>query len=391
MIDGTEPAAPDGPGRRRPRATGSVVVGAVDGVLVVALPSAVLAVAAMLVWAALGAPSGLDGFIRAAADVWLLGHGVDVRFAAPGGPFPVTVAALGPALVTAAAAIRAGRRAARAAAPVAALAGTVAGAAVASAGLLITGTSAVAAPDPVQAVLWPTLLVGGCALLALRSARRTGRAVPPDVRAGLAAAALLLAVAALALAVLIVANLSAVVGLMETLSAGVVGGFGLTVLQLLALPTLVVWAASWLLGGEVTLGAGSATGPFGAQVGPLPALPVLGAVPVDPPAAAALVLLVPVLIGFGVAALARRTGARTGAVRFGAVVGVVAGLVLGVLAAACAGSAGPGRFASVGPDGLLVAGLAALLIGLPAMLGAAVLRPPASPPDPAEEAVEAAR
>src|SRR3954447_23611791 len=61
-------------------------------------------------------------FYRAAADTWLLGHGTDVRFALdpavaaavglPGAadPFVVTVGALGPALVTALLAVRAGGR-----------------------------------------------------------------------------------------------------------------------------------------------------------------------------------------------------------------------------------------------------------------------------------------
>jgi hypothetical protein len=35
---------------------------------------------------------------------------------------------------------------------------------------------------------------------------------------------------------------------------------------------------------------------------------------------------------------------------------------------------GPGRLAVVGPDAILAAGLTAVLVGLPAMLGAAVVR-----------------
>ena len=143
-------------------------------------------------------------------------------------------------------------------------------------------------------------------------------------------------------------------------------------------------ALAWIVGAGVTLGTGSAVGPFAGSTGPLPALPVLGAVPVDPPAFAAAVLVLPVVAGFAAVLLVRRGGAMTGALPLGAVTGVVAGLGAGVLAAASAGAAGPGRFAAVGPDALVVAGLTLVLVGLPALLAAAVVRAPA----PQSEAVD---
>ena len=190
---------------------------------------------------------------------------------------------------------------------------------------------------------------------------------------------LLLAAAAIALTVLLLARFADVVALDESLDAGPIGGLVLTCLQILAMPTFVVWAASWLLGAGVGLGTGSMTGPFVGGVGPLPALPVLGAVPADPPAWAAAVLLIPVLAGFFAAVLVRRGGARTGALPLGLVAGLLAGAAMGALAAASAGVVGPGRLVAVGPDALLVAGLTAVLVGLPALLGAAVVRPTTLP------------
>lgn len=381
------PSALETPTGPRPRRIGAVVVGAVDGLLAVALPFAVLAALAVLAWAGLGRADAWTPAVSAAADVWLLGHGVDVRFAVAGAPFTATVAVLGPALVTALCAVRAGRRAAATPFPVVAWVAQLVAVAVAAAVLLGIGTTAAAAPSAWQGLLLPVALTAVASLAGLRSARADGRPLPDGVRAGLMAALLLLAAAAVLLTVLLLARFADVVALDESLDAGPLGGFVLTCAEILAMPTLVVWAVSWLVGAGVTLGTGSVIGPFAGQVGPLPALPVLGAVPVDPPAWAAAVLVLPVVAGFAVALLVRRRGAATSPVPLGALTGLVAGLVLGVLAAASAGAAGPGRFAAVGPDGLLVGLLTAVLVGLPAMLGAAVVRPqPPEVQDPAQEA-----
>jgi hypothetical protein len=351
------------------------VVGAVDGLLGVALPFAVLASLAVLAWAGLGRPEAWTPYVSAAADVWLIGHGVDVRFAVAGAPFTVTAAALGPALITALAAVRAGRRAVATGSPGVAWAAQLVATVVTSAVLLRIGTSAAASPTAWQAVLLPLAVVALGSLAGLRSARAGASPLPAGVRAGLIAVLLLVAAAGVALTALLLARFADVVALDESLDAGVLGGFVLTCAQILAMPTFVVWAAAWLLGAGTSLGTGSVTGPFAGQAGPLPALPVLGVVPVDPPVWAASLLLVPVLAGFAAALLVRRGGARTAAVPLGLVCGVVAGLAMGLLVAGSAGAAGPGRLVAVGPDAVLVAGLAAALIGLPAMLGAAVARP----------------
>jgi hypothetical protein len=362
------------------------VVGAVDGVLGVALPFAVLAALAVLAWAGLGRPEAWTPLVSGAADAWLIGHGVDVRFAVPGAPFTVTAAALGPALITTLCAVRAGRRAAATEAPAAAWIAQLLSTVGASAGLLRIGTSVVAAPVAWQALTLPLLVVALGSVAGLRAGRPGAAPMPSGVRAGLIATLLLLAAGAVALTVLLLARFDGVVALDESLDAGPIGGLVLTCLQILAMPTFVVWAAAWLLGAGVGLGTGSVTGPLVGQVGPLPALPVLGAVPVDPPSWAAVVLLVPVLAGFFAVVLVRRGGATTGALPLGLATGGVAAVGMGLLAVASAGAAGPGRFVAVGPDALLVAGLTAGLVGLPALLGAAVVRPrPRLPPSEAAD------
>ncbi|MDQ1530027.1 MAG: hypothetical protein QOE37_132, partial [Microbacteriaceae bacterium] len=77
-------AIPAAPGRAA-RAV-AALIGAVDALAAVALPFGVLVVAALVAWAGFGASAPWFAFVRGAADVWLLGHAVDVRFAPPSGP-----------------------------------------------------------------------------------------------------------------------------------------------------------------------------------------------------------------------------------------------------------------------------------------------------------------
>lgn len=343
-----------------------------------------LASLAVLAWAGLGTSEAWTPSVSAAADVWLIGHGVDVRFAVAGAPFTVTAAALGPALITALGAVRAGRRAVATGSPIEAWLAQLVATGIASVVLLRVGTSAAATPSLWQAIVLPLGVVTVASLVGMRSERPGVRPVPAGVRAGLMAALLLLAAAGIAFTALLLARFADVVALDESLDAGVLGGFVLTCLQILAMPTVVIWAAAWLVGAGTGLGTGSVTGPFAGQAGPLPALPMLGAVPVDPPAWAAAVLVVPVLAGFAAAVLVRRGGSGMNALPLGLVGGLVAGAVIGGLVAASAGAAGPGRFVSVGPDALLAAGLTTALVGIPAMLGAAVVRPRVPPSEGAD-------
>ena len=121
----------------------------------------------------------------------------------------------------------------------------------------------------------------------------------------------------------------------------------------------MIWAASWFVGPGFAIGAGSHVSPLGTALGPMPAIPMLGAVPSGDLAFGYLGLLVPVVAGFlaGAAvrpALVRQLDDRRWPWLVGTAVlgGVFGGLLLGLLAAASGGSAGPGRFAEVGPDPL---------------------------------------
>ncbi|MEZ5189476.1 MAG: DUF6350 family protein [Schumannella sp.] len=112
---------------------------------------------------------------------------------------------------------------------------------------------------------------------------------------------------------------------------------------------------------------------LGTALGPVPALPIFGAVPTGDLAFGFAGLLVPVVAGFlaGAAvrpAIERALGAvRPGGLLLTAVAGGAAGAVLlGALAWASAGSAGPGRLVDVGPSPWAV-GFAALAELVPAI------------------------
>lgn len=343
------------------------------------LPVAALVVVALLVWAVdAGARPGWTGYYAAAADLWFVGHGADIAFRPAGvAPFAVTVAALGPALATALAGLRAGRRAQGTVAPGGALVTGTATVAALDVLLLLTASRPIAALDPVQAIALPALVYGAAALLGALLAG--GTVLPPGpvladaLRVGLGAVAAVTAAAALAVTALLIVSLPAVVSLSESVHAGATGGLALTAVQLALLPTVVVWAVAWFVGPGFALGAGSSIGPLGTHLGPVPALPMLGALPDGSGPVGLGVVLVPVVAGFLVGVLTARrsdrplTGARPLVV--GLLGGLLGGAVIGLLAAASAGGIGPGRLAVAGPQPLLVGGIAALEIAIPAVLG----------------------
>ncbi len=388
----------------------TVLFATLEAVAIVAAGIAVPLVVLSLVWAVhLGFDPEWAVIWRAAIDVWLLGHGVDVTLtldaetaaalgvAGAEAPVPLTIALLGFALVSALLGARLGRRIAegghpRIGAPVALVA--VAGA---SLGATLFAVHPLARPSIWQGVLLPTVVIGVGLVVGLLpgndDARRLVERIPADWRAGLAAAlraglgaaAATLAASAVLVTALLVVGFAEEIRLYEALHTEVVGGIALTVGQAALLPNLVVWAGSWLVGPGFALGAGSLVSPLGTSVGPVPALPVLGALPTGDAPFAFAGLLVPVVAGFlaGVAvrpALDRVFGGLPPVV--GALVaagsGAIGGLALGLLAAASAGAAGPGRLAEVGPDALAVGLAAAAEFAVATGLGLAVsarLRP----------------
>ncbi len=381
----------------------TALLAALDAVIVVAIGVGIPLVPLTILWATqFGLAVDWLDFWRASGDLWLLGNGVDLLLTVDpalalrlgvegaGVPFEAGIALLGFAVVTALLGVRAGRRLGATPYPVTgAVVGVVA---VGGLALLVavSAGSAGALPSLTQSAVFPAFIYAlGLAIGYTWTARRVApvefgtssgiRArvsaladgLPPGdrglvalvLRGGAIAAAGVIGVSAVAMALILLFNFSSIVALYESLQAGLMGGISLTLAQLALLPNLIIWTASWFVGPGFAIGTGSAVSPLGTQLGLVPSLPVLGALPQGTPAFGFAGLLVPVVIGFLTAAVLRPAylahvrgragrGIRLAATALGC--GAVGASILALLALWSGGAAGPGRLADVGPDAGLV-------------------------------------
>ena len=246
-------------------------------------------------------------FWRASADTWLVGHGVDMQvtldaelaasIGATETAFAVTIAPLGFALLTLLLALRAGRRVGetryRSLGALTALGTFV----LLSTGLTFSALYPLARPSIAQGIVLPTLVFAlGFGIGLLRTARAEGddtgsslrdwiadwspsirAVVRTALQAGAAAVAATLAISALLASLLIALNYAEVISLYEGTHAGVVGGVALTLGQIAFMPNLVIYGATWLVGPGFAIGAGSSVSPLSTVLGPVPSIPVLGA------------------------------------------------------------------------------------------------------------------
>ena len=119
--------------------------------------------------------------------------------------------------------------------------------------------------------------------------RRLAGAGPRSVpRAVVGAQLVMLAAGAAVLVTGLVRHLDRVEALHSTRSIpGSAGGIALLLVQLALVPNAFVWAGSYALGAGFSLGTGSVVAPAGTELGILPGLPLLGALPGHGPGGAA--------------------------------------------------------------------------------------------------------
>ncbi|MFE4467449.1 DUF6350 family protein [Leifsonia sp. NPDC056824] len=408
------------------------LLAALEAVIVAAIGLAICLVPLTVLWAAQYHLAGDFAIVwRATADIWLLGHGVNLAVTldpqlvgslglpAAAAPFQVTIALLGFAALTAGLGVRTGLRAAETP-----YRSTGAVSALAVFFLISVVVTATAGSDLVQPSLWrgfvlPTFVYAlgigiGFVFAALRGVREpsadhagdrkgddratsaAGRAAAPvgvavrsrvaavpapvraavlgALRAGSAATAIVIGLSALLLTLLIFGNYGTIIGLYEQLQTGVAGGIALTVAQLAFLPNLVIWLMSWLVGPGFAIGTGSTVSPIGTALGPLPGVPLFGVIPAHGYTFGLAGVIVPLLAGFVAAALLRgtrraQTDGALALVLTALGIGVVAGIELGLLAWWSSGALGPGRLHDVGPNPWLVGALAAGEVAVAAVIG----------------------
>ena len=202
------------------------------------------------------------------------------------------------------------------------------------------------------------LVGGGTGLLRGSSDALDWRSrVPETVRAvgvGALATALVLVVAAsLLLAVALLLDLGTAANVLSRLHADVSGGLLYTVLVAAVAPNAVLLSGSYLLGPGFAIGTGTLVSPASVVLGPVPAFPLLAALPSAGTPAAWLTALVaaPVLAAaLGVALMLRRypvLSYETGAAR-GLGAGVAGGLLTTAMTVLAGGAVGPGRMSEIG-------------------------------------------
>ena len=393
-------------------------IAALEAAILVAVSLGLILVPLTLVWFLENNPE-VDWLVtfRASADFWLLSHGVGLVI--PEGEilgilvpaFVVTLVPLGLTIWLARSFYNAGKRfiAARSLWP-----GWLGGALVYGAAALgISTASYDAAIYPIawQGVFFPTILfvvfqvLGSLfgqpdeifegdildqaperdrvreALNAFRLALHWSvrSIIGPAFRAGTAVTVMLLMVSAFTIAVLIAISWIDITRLYESVQVSILGAVVLTLGQLALIPNLVIYGAAWLTGVGFSIGAGSLISPLGSQVGPLPAIPVLGALPVGQ-LEFGMVSIAVVLLAAFIATLAIRKSADeirfefatawSAAISLGLSIAFVAAAQMGLLAFIASGSAGPGRLSEVGVSPWLVAIVVFVEVGVVSTLAA---------------------
>ena len=338
---------------------------------------------------------GASGAIRAGASAWLVAHTAGVTL----GSGSLPVAPLGLTLFFAWCLYRGGKSAARSSGAdrtqdLILLSGVFA--AVYGLGALIvallTADSALKV-SPLSAFLGAAslALVAGTIGVLVESgaaediADATPKGLRDTVPAAVAAVLTVIAIASVLYGVLLAIHFSRITGMLELLDAGVIGSVVLFAICLMLVPNMVLYVVSFLAGPGFQLGVGTTIAPTGVDVGNLPALPLLAAVPADgatPTYLLALTAVVPLAAGVVAGLVVVRRGLADQdadalgwdafALR-GGIAALLAGVLLYALMAMSGGSAGPGRMSAVGiPAALPAAGVLAAGIAIGASITAAV-------------------
>jgi Family of unknown function (DUF6350) len=351
------------------------VVACVGGVLTAAASWLACAGMTVLGWFAADSAS-LGDAIRLGTRFWLLANGVGVRI----GTVSVTLVPWGATAVIAFLLSRFAAASARRVRADQAMSPWLIGILTVAAYLLPVLLGAVQLGEPWQGpVRWPAVVTALLLAAVWGSSRnlRSSRAVAPGglmiIRAVLAAQIAMLVTGAAVLVTGLGMHLKRVEALHEVLQPGVAGAIALLVLQLAFAPSALVWSASYALGSGFSIGAGSVVAPAGTQLGIVPAIPLLGALPVA--GAGDMGQLWWLAAGAIAGAIACWMALRNrSAIRFdqaslrGGACGLLAGAVFAALAWAASGDLGTLRLTDLGPRLFPLLVMAGTTMGLSGMI-----------------------
>lgn len=388
----------------------TAVIAAIEAVAVALAGLAVIAVPVLLMWwLAFSLDAEPEVLASAVAEVWLIAHLVPITFAVTAemalgfglAPepflFTLSLAPLGLTLLTVLLGVRTGWRfAQRGGAGVAGVLGGAIGFGGAASAVVLIGAPRSPWPSWLE-VLVPVLCYGLAAAAGfvvhaarlghpwwlagvrgllrrlewvgeLRAAALPGRAVETlRIAAGVFAG--LLGLGALGVAVALVVGHIEVITLSQALQLDLLGQVMLLLLNIVLLPVLCIWAVAWFSGAGFAIGTATSVTPFETLLGPLPALPLFGAVPQGWGWAGGLAPALVVLLGVVIGAFAGgrpeiRRSSITACLVMPVVAAALAGLAIAGLAALATGAIGPGRLAESGPQPWLVGALVALELAI---------------------------
>ncbi|MGH8879473.1 MAG: cell division protein PerM, partial [Stackebrandtia sp.] len=371
--------------RRGNRLRGVLVAGLVTSVwncLVVILPVFMLV---MVAWWIAGHPGSVSDVARTAGAVWLLAHGIPVSVS--GLAIGIPPLALTAVLVWRLA--RAGAHTIRAiggrdfpairATTLSVLIGyilvaTLVGYLVDGSLFAVTGWKIVV-HAAVLAIVASSLGALGESGLGHHLWHRFPIHIRRGMRTGMLSTVTLLAAGCL----LVGAALAVRGGLViDSLAAYSGGAIGLGILSLLFMPTVSVWAASYLLGPGFAVGVDTHVGITTVDIMPLPVFPLFAAIPDAPlPAAGTALLGVPLAIGtlHGVLLAIRSIDLRVARLIWaGLTAGVTSAVLVAVAGYLSSGPLGNGQLASIGPHVLRTASVSGGMIGGSVLVAALLAR-----------------
>lgn len=352
--------------------------------------------------------------LRSSIDIWLLSHGTRIVVpesmlgAAQIPNFVLSMLPLGMSALTVYLAIRAGRKLSGAALLWPGWLGAALTYGIGSFSLTLVAYSPTIYPVSWQGTLVPPavflIAMALASLLARPSMFATGQEAPeriwlrdyvgakyermqwavrvliiPALRAGTAITSMLILVSSLGISVLIGLNWIEITRLYEGVQVSILGGIVVTVGQLVLLPNLIIFGAAWLTGVGFSIGTGSLISPLGSQLGPLPAVPILGALPAGELSFGLAALAVPIVAALiATVAIKKHTGEIryeyatpiSAALALGIAIGLVTAIELGLLALIASGSLGPGRLSDIGVNPWMLALVSFLEVATVATLAA---------------------
>lgn len=193
-------------------------------------------------------------------------------------------------------------------------------------------------------------------------------------RLTLAALAAVCMLGTIGFAAAIVVGYVDIIRLSQGLQLDVFGVLVLFVVQLMFLPTAWIWTIAWFAGSGFSVGAATSVTPFDTLLGPLPVLPLFGAIPSSWGWAGGLAPVIVVVIGavlgglMGGRALMRRASPLT-SIMIPVCAAALAGLVVSLFCVLASGALGPGRLAENGPGWWQTGGLIAVELAFGMGLG----------------------